>query len=125
MKSRCQNSARPLSALFLFRFLAALAVVASVWGCSSPRDKAWDDFSRWHDGARAQAQAGTLSWSDLYKQSFDRLTALPSSFQQDKRLENTLLLLSTARKFESQEITAQQFALQRTDIEAQLQARLR
>ena len=122
--SRCQNSANPLSVIFKFRFFAATAVVCSLWGCSSPRDSAWDEFARWHDGARAQAQAGSLSWSDLYKQSFDRLAALPSSFQQDKRLENTVLLLSTARKFEANEINAQQFALQRTDIETQLQAPL-
>lgn len=63
-----------------------------------------------------------MSWTEFYKQSFDRLAAMPSSFQQDKRLENTVLLLSTARKFEAKEISAQQFALQRTDIETQLQA---
>ena len=124
MTTRCRNSACPLSAVFQLRLLTTLAIAVLVWGCSSPRDNAWDDFARWHDSARAQAQAGTLSWSDLYKQSFDRLTALPPSFQQDKRLENTVLLLSTARKFEANEISAQQFALQRSDIEAQLQARL-
>ncbi|WP_226444294.1 hypothetical protein [Acidovorax radicis] len=124
MKPREQNSALSVSVLFLSRFLTALAVVVPLWGCSSPRDNAWDEFSRWHDGAHAQAQAGSLSWSDLYKQSFDRLTALPSSYQQDRRLENTVLLLSAARKFESNEISAQQFALQRNDIETQLQARL-
>ena len=102
-----------------------MAVVCSLWGCNSPRDSAWEEFARWHDSARAQAQAGSLSWSDLYKQSFDRLAALPSSFQQDKRLENTVLLLSTARKFEANEISAQQFALKRTDIETQLEAPVR
>ncbi|MNL76966.1 hypothetical protein D3C87_2030250 [compost metagenome] len=66
-----------------------------------------------------------LTWSELYKQSFDRLTALPSSLQQDTRLENTVLLLSTARKYEANEIDAQQFAVEREHIETQLQARLR
>lgn len=94
-------------------------------GCSSPRDGALEEFSRWHDSAHAQAQAGALSWSELYKQSFDRLTALPPSLQQDTRLENTVLLLSMARKFEANEISAQQFAAERSDIESQLQARLR
>ena len=102
--------------------MALLAVLA---GCSSPRDNALDEFSRWYDGARAQAQAGAMSWSELYKQSFDRLTALPPSLQQDTRLENTVLLLSTARKFEANEISAQQFTAERTGIETQLQARLR
>ena len=78
-----------------------------------------------YDGARAQAQAGAMSWSELYKQSFDRLTALPPSLQQDTRLENTVLLLSVARKLESNEISPQQFAMERDDIETQLQARLR
>ncbi|MBT9512070.1 MAG: hypothetical protein IV104_06965 [Acidovorax sp.] len=104
---------------------AALALLAALLGCSSPRDGALEEFSRWHDSARAQAQAGALSWSELYKQSFDRLTALPPSLQQDTRLENTVLLLSMARKFESNEISAQQFASERNDIETQLQARLR
>ena len=124
MKTRDQDSAHPVRFPFLSRFLTALAVVIPLWGCSSPRDNALDEFARWHDGAHAQAQAGSLSWSELYKQSFDRLTALPSSYQQDRRLENTVLLLSAARKFESNEISAQQFALQRDEIEAQLQARL-
>lgn len=84
-----------------------------------------DEFARWHENARAQAQAGALSWSEFYKQSFDRLTALPPSLQQDTRLENTVLLLSTARKYEANEITAQQFASERDHIETQLQARLR
>ncbi|RZJ58256.1 MAG: hypothetical protein EON49_14300 [Acidovorax sp.] len=102
-----------------------MAVAAVVLGCTSPRDGALDEFSRWHDGARAQAQAGTLTWSEFYRQSFDRLTAMPPSLQQDTRLENTVLLLSTARKYESQEISAQQFASERDHIENQLQARLR
>lgn len=113
---------RPLSAPHPW---AALALLVGLMGCSSPRDGALEEFSRWHDNARAQAQAGALSWSELYKQSFDRLTALPPSLQQDTRLENTVLLLSTARKFEANEISAQQFAAERNDIESQLQARLR
>lgn len=102
-----------------------MVLLTTVVGCSSPRDNALDEFSRWYDGARAQAQAGAMSWSELYKQSFDRLTALPSSLQQDTRLENTVLLLSVARKLESNEISPQQFAMERDDIETQLQARLR
>ncbi|MBV7540965.1 hypothetical protein KW835_07680 [Acidovorax sp. sic0104] len=94
-------------------------------GCTSPRDGTLDEFARWHDTARAQAQAGTMSWSEFYRQSFDRLTALPPSLQQDTRLENTVLLLSTARKYEAHEITAQQFASERDHIESQLEARLR
>jgi hypothetical protein len=93
--------------------------------CSAPQDHALEEFSQWHDNARLQARAGLLRWSELYRESFDRLTALPSSFQQDSRLENTVLLLSTARKFEANEITAQQFAAEQGAIEARLQARLR
>jgi len=66
-----------------------------------------------------------LPWSELYKQSFDKLTALPPSIQQDTRLENTVLLLSTARKYEANEITALQFASERDHIEHRLEARLR
>lgn len=116
---------RMISLSPLARPFAAAVVLAALAGCSSPRDVALEEFSRWHDNARAQAQAGMLSWSELYKQSFDRLTALPSSLQQDTRLENTVLLLSTARKFEANEIDAQQFAAEREHIETQLQARLR
>ena len=36
-----------------------------------------------------------------------------------------MLLLSVARKLESNEISPQQFAMERDDIETQLQARLR
>lgn len=102
-----------------------MVAAAFAVGCTSPRDGTLDEFARWHDSARAQAQAGTLRWSEFYHQSFDRLTALPSSLQQDTRLENTVLLLSTAQKYESKEISAQQFALERDHIESQLQARLR
>jgi hypothetical protein len=101
-----------------------VVLAASLAGCSSPRDNALEEFGRWHDNARAQAEAGRLSWSELYRQSFDRLTALPPSLQQDTRLENTVLLLSTARKYEANEISAQQFASERDHIETQLQARL-
>ena len=102
---------------------ASLAVLAVA--CSSPRENSLDEFARWHDSAKAQAQAGALMWSEFYKQSFDRLTALPPSIQQDTRLENTVLLLSTARKYEASEITALQFNAERESIETQLQARLR
>lgn len=105
--------------------LLSLTLVAALSGCTSPRDAALEEFARWHDDAQAQAQAGLLSWSELYQQSFDRLTALPPSLQQDTRLENTVLLLSTALKYEAHEITEQQFASEREHIETQLQARLR
>lgn len=104
--------------------LAAIGLLATLVGCANPRDASLDEFAQWHDSARAKAQAGTLSWSELYTQSFDRLTALPPSLQQDTRLENTVLLLSTARKYEANEISAQQFATERQHIENQLQARL-
>ncbi|EJE51011.1 hypothetical protein PMI14_04342 [Acidovorax sp. CF316] len=103
----------------------AVSLSALMAGCSSPREGSLDEFARWHDNAKAQAQAGALAWSEFYKQSFDRLTALPPSIQQDTRLENTVLLLSTARKYESSEITALQFNTEREHIETQLQARLR
>ena len=106
------------------RALAAIAVMAAAAGCTSPRDGSLEEYVRWHDGAYARAQAGLLRWSELYKQSFDRLTALPPSLQQDTRLENTILLLSTARKYEANEISAQQVVLERQSIENQLQARL-
>lgn len=126
MNSRFRMPAgSPIQAVRNLWPVAAIAVAAVVLGCTSPRDGALDEFSRWHDGARAQAQAGTLTWSEFYRQSFDRLTAMPPSLQQDTRLENTILLLSTARKYESQEISAQQFASERDHIENQLQARLR
>ncbi|MFT4242677.1 MAG: hypothetical protein QM569_10380 [Acidovorax sp.] len=94
-------------------------------GCSTPRDSSLEEFARWEESARAQAQAGLLRWSEFYKQSFDRLTALPSSLQQDTRLENTVLLLSTARKYEARELSEQQFVAERNIIETQLQSRLR
>ena len=126
MTPRFRISAHP--ALHSFRttwpLVAVMAAVLAL-GCSSTRDGTLDEFVRWHDGARAEAQAGTLSWSEFYRQSFDRLTALPPSLQQDTRLENTVLLLSTARKYEAQEISAQQFSAERDHIERQLQARLR
>ena len=125
MNPRFRIPAGILRSLFTAHPWAALALLGVLAGCSSPRDGALEEFSRWHDNARAQAQAGALSWSELYKQSFDRLTALPPSLQQDTRLENTVLLLSMARKFEANEISAQQFAAERSDIESQLQARLR
>lgn len=106
--------------------LPCLAVaLAMLGGCSLPQDPALADYTQWHNHAAAQASAGTLTWSQFYQQSFDRLTALPSSLQQDARLESTVLMLSLARRFEAQEIGAQQFALERTQHESDLEARLR
>ena len=108
--------------------LAPMVLIFALAGCStpqSPEDATLDAFNRWHENARAQAHAGALRWSDLYRESFDRLTALPPSLQQDTRLENTVLLLSTARKYEANEMSAQQFARERDHIETQLEARLR
>lgn len=124
MKPRFRISAGPLPSRFKGP-LAALALLATLAGCTSPRESSLDEFARWHDDARARAEAGALSWSELYKQSFDRLTAMPPSLQQDTRLENTVLLLSTARKFEAAEMSAQQFAQEREHLEARLEARLR
>lgn len=102
-----------------------VAAIALVVGCSSPHDSTLAEYTRWYDNARAQAQAGAMDWSLFYQQSFDRLTALPPSLQQDARLENTVLMLSLARKFEAREIGPQQFALERSALESDLQARLR
>lgn len=126
MTSRFRHSANRLFSFSPWvRLLALTTVTAALVSCTSTRDVALEEFARWHDNARAQAQAGTLPWSELYKQSFDRLTALPPSIQQDTRLENTVLLLSTALKYEANEIDAQQFAIQREHWETQLQERLR
>lgn len=108
--------------------LASLMLLLAAAGCSTPPppdEATLDAFNRWHESARAKAQAGALRWSDLYKESFDRLTAMPPSLQQDTRLENTVLLLSTARKYEANEMSAHQFANERDHIETQLEARLR
>ena len=126
MTQRFRISAHPVLHSFRTTWpLVAVMPAVLALGCSNTRDGTLHEFVRWHDGARAEAQAGTLSWSEFYRQSFDRLTALPSSLQQDTRLENTVLLLSTARKYEAQEISAQQFSAERDHIERQLQARLR
>ena len=124
MKPRFRISAGPLTPRRLVP-LAALALLVTLAGCTSPRETTLDEFARWHADAHARAEAGALRWSDLYKQSFDRLTAMPASLQQDTRLENTVLLLSTARKFEAAEMSAQQFAQERQHIETRLEARLR
>ena len=108
--------------------MAPMVLLMAVAGCSTPQgpeETTLDAFTRWQESARAQAHAGVLRWSELYKESFDRLTALPPSLQQDTRLENTVLLLSTARKYEANEMSAQQFASERDHIETQLEARLR
>jgi hypothetical protein len=121
---RFRISAESLSSRCKASF-AALALLAGMAGCTSPRDATLDEFARWQQDARVQAQAGALSWSEFYKQSFDRLTAMSPSLQQDTQLENTVLLLSTARKFEAAEMSAQQFAQEREHIETRLEARLR
>ena len=111
----------------LWRLWAAASVAALVTGCGSATDGALRDFGRWHEDARAraQAQAGAMGWSEFYRQSFDRLTALPPSFQQDRQLETIVLLLSTARKYEAQEISATEFTARREEIEKQGETRLR
>jgi predicted outer membrane protein len=99
--------------------------LAMLGGCSLPQDSALTDYTQWYSNASAEASAGMLTWSQFYQQSFDRLTALPSSLQQDARLESTVLMLSVARRFEAHEIGAQQFAMERSQNESVLEARLR
>lgn len=103
----------------------ALAASLGLSGCAEPADSGWTSFMAWQQDARRQALQGVLHWSALYQQSFDRLTALPPSMAQDTYLENTVLLLSVARKYEAREMDAQQFAQAREQIERQLAARLR
>jgi hypothetical protein len=110
---------------FTHPLFVVVPCIAALVGCTNSRDVALEEFVRWQDNAHGQAKAGMLRWSELYKQSFDRLTAMPSSIQQDTRLENTVLLLSTALKFEANEMSPQQFAAEREYIEENLQARLR
>lgn len=108
--------------------LCAMALVAGLGlsGCVERADASgWASFVAWQQDARRQALDGMLHWSALYQQSFDRLTALPPSMAQDTYLENTVLLLSVARKYEAREMDAQQFAQAREQIERQLAARLR
>lgn len=106
--------------------LPSLALaLALMGGCSLPQDSALSDYGHWYRQASTQAQAGALAWSQFYQQSFDRLTALPSSLQQDARLESSVLMLSLARKLESNQIDAQQFALERSQNESDLETRLR
>lgn len=105
--------------------LAAGLACLALAGCAPRSDGALADFLQWQQEARTQAQAGMLRWTALYQQSFDRLTDLPSSMAQDAYLENTVLLLSMARKYEARELDAQQFAQAREQIEQQIAARLR
>lgn len=102
----------------------ALLISVCLAGCTRPRD-GWEEFARWHDTSVAQAEAGLLRWSELYQQSFDRLAALPPSFRQDSSLEQTVLLLSNAQKYEAAEISAQQFNTERQLIEQRQWALLR
>jgi tRNA isopentenyl-2-thiomethyl-A-37 hydroxylase MiaE len=102
-----------------------VVVLMALAGCSSTQGDSLQEFARWQSEARIQAATGRLSWTDFYSQSFDRLTAMAPSLQQDTRLENTVLLLSTARKYEAQELTAHQFAAERETIESRLMSRLR
>lgn len=103
---------------------AVLTACLGLSGCAEPSDSGWAAFVAWQQDARRQALEGVLHWSTLYQQSFDRLTAMPPSMAQDTYLENTVLLLSVARKYEAREMDAQQFAQVREQIERQLAARL-
>ena len=58
MNPRFRIPADILRSLFTAHPWAALALLGVLMGCSSPRDGALEEFSRWHDNARAQAQAG-------------------------------------------------------------------
>ena len=57
MNPRFRIPADILRSLFTAHPWAALALLGVLMGCSSPRDGALEQFSRWHDNARAQAQA--------------------------------------------------------------------
>lgn len=108
----------------LYPTAAAAMALGCLGGCSTPSEGSLEAFSRWHDSAHRHAENGALQWSDFYQQSFDRLSALTPSLQQDARLEKTTLLLSHARKYEARELTPQQFNAERQVIETQLAARM-
>ncbi|KAF1043356.1 hypothetical protein [Xylophilus sp.] len=112
---------RPL--LCTTAFAAALLAA----GCATHPSAAggeWGGYHRWQQAALAEAQQGTLAWSSYYQQSFDRLTVLPPSLEQDARLEATVNLLSLARKRDAGEIAPDAFEQQRAVLEARLAQRL-
>lgn len=103
-----------------------VAALAAVLVCTTPFGGTLDDdYQQWYDNTRQQAQSGRLAWSQFYQLNYDRLTALPPSLQQDARIESTLLLLSIARKYEADELSAPQFTSTRMHLEERLQERLR
>lgn len=108
----------------LHRTLALACSAAALLASCATTAESLHGYRQWDTSARAQAQAGSLTWSAYYQQAFDRLTAIPPSLEQDTRLEATVNLLSLARKHDAGDITAAQFDAQRTAIEAALQQRL-
>lgn len=93
----------------LFLALAVLALVGCETMPQQQPDPRVSEFFEWRTAARKQAEAGQMKWSDYYTQSYDRIAELPNDPLAALDMQILSEMIPVARKFESGEITAEQF----------------
>ncbi len=90
----------------LFTLLFALLLTA----CASPQQKAQvAEFYNWQSSRQAQANAGKVQWSVYYTELWTRLGQMPDDPQKPQIMATTAELVPLARRYESGQITKEQF----------------
>ena len=84
----------------------AFALAVLLVGCASREGR---EALEWSKRTEAMAVVGEIKWSDYYKQFFDKIVALPVHPDKAEYLDLTNLMIQIAERYESGEITKDQF----------------
>lgn len=90
--------------------------------CATPPDPRVVGYMQWNTENAARATRGEIKFSDFYAESFERGSALPGNPYLTIRMRTLSDLIPIARKYESGEITKEQFADVRRSAAANAQA---
>lgn len=92
-----------------FLLLMAAFLTACAASDSSKLDMRAQALLAWRNSMHAQALNGTLPWSTYYVDYYDRLKAMPSDRHALVEMQAIAELIPYARRYESGEITKDQF----------------
>lgn len=76
---------------------------------SNTPDPRITEFQQWRAGAFPMAKAGDLKWSAYYVEYYDRLLTLPASPQRTIDMQSVSELIPQARRYETGDLTKDQF----------------
>ena len=94
----------------MYRTLFTLMFSLILTACASPQQKAQiAEFYKWQSITQDQAKAGKVKWSAYYTELWTRLGQMPDDPQKPQIMATTAELVPLARRYESGQITKEQF----------------